>query len=392
MVFALHGLRVMTSDGTLPAVIVIDGGRIVALEDRVPAGIPSINARDRLVLPGIVDIHGDAFERQIMPRPGVTFPLDIAFADTDAQLLAAGITTAFHGITYSWEPGLRGAATTRRVVDAIHALRDRMRCDTRVHLRFETYNLDAVDEILGWIDSGRIDLLAFNDHVPHYQEKLAEGPQRLSDTAKRAGLEPEAFVALLNRVVERADEVPQAVRRLAATAVSQRVPMLSHDDETPDMRRGYDELGCRVAEFPVDRPTAEAAMELGNDVVLGAPNILRGGSHCGRLSTREAIEGGFCSILATDYYYPSLLHSVFSLVRDGVLELGNAWRMVSETPARAAGLPDRGAIDEGRRADLILVDDRSAAVPVVKAACVNGRFVYASGEFTADEGLASCAA
>ena len=158
------------------------------------------------------------------------------------------------------------------------------------------------------------------------------------------------------------------------------------------MRRWYHDLGCRVAEFPVDRATAEAAIDLGNEVVLGAPNILRGGSHCGRLSTREAIEGGYCTILASDYYYPSLLHGALSLVQDGVLKLGDAWRLVSEAPARAAGLSDRGIIEEDHRADLIVVDDHSADAPLVKAVCVGGRLVHAAGEFAADEGLASCAA
>ena len=392
MAFALHGSRVLTPNGTVPSFLIVEGGRIVAVDDRIPAGMQSIDARDHLILPGIVDIHGDAFERQIMPRPGVTFPLEIAFADTDAQLLSAGITTAFHGITYSWEPGLRGAETTRRVIDTIHEMRGRLRCDTRVHLRFETHNLDAVDEVAKWIENGRVDLLAFNDHVPHFKAKLVDGPHRLSDTAKRADMEPGAFAALVNRIAERSKAVPDAVSRLAGIAAACAIPTLSHDDETPEMRRWYHDLGCRVAEFPVDRATAEAAVDLGNGVVLGAPNILRGGSHCGRLSTREAIEGGYCTILASDYYYPSLLHGAFSLVRDGGLKLADAWRMVSEAPARAAGLTDRGIIAENRRADLIVVDDRSADAPMVKAVCVGGRFVHAAGEFAADEGLASCAA
>ncbi|MCG8508502.1 MAG: alpha-D-ribose 1-methylphosphonate 5-triphosphate diphosphatase [Rhodospirillales bacterium] len=392
MVFAFESSRVLTADGTIPASIVVDGGDIVSLGDHARSGMRRIDAGDHLLLPGIVDIHGDAFERQIMPRPGVIFPLPIAFADTDAQLLSAGITTAFHGITYSWEPGLRGAEMSRRILKALNDLRPRLKSDTRIHLRFETHNLDAADEIAGWIESGLIDLLGFNDHIPLYQERVNENPERLAATAKRAGMELDDFVALITRTVERGDEVPGAVRRLAAAAWDQGVPMLSHDDETPGMRQWYHDLGCRISEFPIDRDTAEAALDLDDEVVLGAPNILRGGSHCGRLSTREAIKGGYCSILASDYYYPSLLHSVFHLVREDVLSLADAWRMVSEAPAWAAGLTDRGTIAEGQRADLIVVDDSNPEVPAVRAVCVNGKFVHAAGDFAADNGLVSCAA
>ncbi len=80
--------------------------------DRVQPGV-RFDATGLLVLPGIVDIHGDAFERQLQPRPGVDFPADIALADTESQLLANGITTAFHGVTLSWEPGLRSLTAWR---------------------------------------------------------------------------------------------------------------------------------------------------------------------------------------------------------------------------------------------------------------------------------------
>jgi len=392
MDFAFRSSRILTQNGPIPASVIVEGERIAGLGGKMPSGVQRLDAGDFLILPGIVDIHGDAFERQIMPRPGVTFPLPMALADTDAQLLSSGITTAFHGITYSWEPGLRGAESTRRVVGAVHELRDRMRCDTRIHLRFETYNLEALDEIAGWIEQGIVDLLGFNDHVPHYLAKLAGDPDRLSDTAKRAGMGAEAFADLVHEIAGRSDLVPQAVECLAAVAAAHHVPTLSHDDETPEIRHRYHRLGCRIAEFPVDAITAQAAVDLGDEIVLGAPNILRGGSHCGRLSTREAIAGGHCTILASDYYYPSLLHSAFALAADGGLDLADIWRMVSESPARAAGLTDRGAIAEGRRADLIVVDDSEPMAPRVMAVCVGGRIVHASGSLARDAASVSCAA
>src|SRR6516164_4705413 len=125
----------------------------------------TIDAAGLLVLPGIVDIHGDAFERQIMPRPGVDFAMDIALIDSDRQAIANGITTVFHGLTWSWEPGLRGPENARAMLAAIEHMRPRLAADTRLHLRLETYSLDAEIEIIEWLRARRVHLLAFNDHV-----------------------------------------------------------------------------------------------------------------------------------------------------------------------------------------------------------------------------------
>ncbi|MFM8988709.1 MAG: alpha-D-ribose 1-methylphosphonate 5-triphosphate diphosphatase, partial [Alphaproteobacteria bacterium] len=149
-----------------------------------------------LVLPGMVDLHGDAFERQVMPRPGVAFDMDVALAETDRQLVANGITTAFHAVTFSFEPGLRGGDAVRDFMAAMSRLRGRLACDTRVHLRHEAYNIDAVDEILGWIADGAVDLLAFNDHTPPLVEKARTGKSRMR-FVERTGLDPAAFAALL---------------------------------------------------------------------------------------------------------------------------------------------------------------------------------------------------
>jgi alpha-D-ribose 1-methylphosphonate 5-triphosphate diphosphatase len=329
---------------------------------------------DHLVLPGIVDLHGDAFERQIMPRPGVVFPVDLAFVDTDRQMVAAGITTAFHGITYSWEPGLRGADMVRRILAGLDSVRDRLACDTRVHLRWETYNLDAVDEIIDWIETGRVDALAFNDHLPMISAK-ARDPEKLAQYADRAGLPLESFATLLRYVAAREGEVDSAVGRLASAARAVDLPMLSHDDETPGMRRRYHELGSRIAEFPCNRETAEYSVGLDDPVVLGAPNVLRGGSHCNRLDAAEATAHGLCQILTSDYYYPSLLMAPFRLAQRGV-PFGDAWDMVSKNPADAAGLGNRGTLTPGKRADAVVIDDTDPSLPVVVATFVAGRPVY----------------
>ena len=239
-----------------------------------------IDARGLLVLPGIVDLHGDAFERQMMPRPGVDFPTDVALIDSDRQLIANGITTAFHGVTWSWEPGLRGSENAHALVDAVEALRPRLACDTRIHLRHETYNLDAEETIIGWIKAKRIDLLAYNDHMSLTVLNPAK-PEKRVRMAERTGLSLEAFNSLVDRVAARAGEVPASIARLAAACQASQIPLLSHDDETPAARQGFRALGVRIAEFPVTEDTAREAAAAGEFIVLGAPNVVRGGSHTG---------------------------------------------------------------------------------------------------------------
>src|SRR5277367_1511352 len=170
----LSGARLLHEDGSIrPGSISVVDGQIAAVSTE-PAGMAT-DAGGYLVLPGIVDLHGDAFERQLMPRPGVHFAPVPALLETDRQLLANGITTAYHGVTLSWEPGLRGIEAAREFLAALTAARPRLGADTRLHLRFECANLDAVEEIETWIKAGLIDLLAFNEHTDDIDGDIARG-------------------------------------------------------------------------------------------------------------------------------------------------------------------------------------------------------------------------
>ena len=162
-----------------------------------PAGDGAVfDASGLLVLPGIVDLHGDAFERQIQPRPGVDFPMDLALRDTESQLLANGITTAFHGVTLSWEPGLRSLTAWRALLAALDA--GSWTCDMRVHLRWEAYNLEALDTAIADIEAGRVHLLAFNDHTPSILRKLKD-PVEGAKYSGRAGMKMGAFREMADR-------------------------------------------------------------------------------------------------------------------------------------------------------------------------------------------------
>jgi alpha-D-ribose 1-methylphosphonate 5-triphosphate diphosphatase len=333
----------------------------------------TLDARGMLVLPGIVDIHGDAFERSIMPRPGVSFDMDIALVDVDRSLVANGITTAFHGVTWSWEPGLRGTENVRVLVDAIERLATRFCADTFIHLRHETFNLAAESEITDWMTRGRIGVLAFNDHMEGTL-KARHRPDKIGKMVERSGLAESAFMDLVERTYARKDEVPASVRRLAAAARDAGIPMMSHDDMDPDMRRWYRGVGAAIAEFPLDEPTASEAAANGDPIVFGAPNVVRGGSHTGCVGAADMVAKGLCTILASDYYYPALVHAPFVLARTGDIGFADAWRLVSRSPARALGLGDRGDIASGLRADIVLVDPHPQ--PRVMATIAGGRLVH----------------
>ncbi len=369
----IENASVLMPDGAfVDAAISIDDGMIAHIGDAPANANARYDAMGAMALPGIVDIHGDAFERQLMPRPGVSFPIDMALDETNKQLIANGITTAYHGVTLSWEPGLRSADACRTFMAAFERLKASFISDTRLHLRFETANVAMVDEAAGWIKAGRVDCIAYNDHLPHIRKYMGDD-NKMSVYANRSGLSLPDFLTRVEAVSKDADEAGAAgTARLSEAARASATPQLSHDDATPEVRNHFHEMGAHIAEFPMGDVTAAAAKALGDPIVLGAPNVVRGGSHTGLQSAAESAAKGLCDILASDYFYPALLHAPFILARDGKLPLPEAWALVSSNPAKALGLDDRGVLAAGKRADIAVI--QSGDSPSLRAAVAGGRF------------------
>ncbi len=362
---ALLGGRMQQADVALAGGVVAPGGA-----GRV------FDASGLLVLPGMVDIHGDAHERCLQPRPGINFAPGIALRDTAAQLLANGITTAFLGVTLSWEPGLRSLEMWRALMAALDVARPQSAADLRVHLRFEAFNLEALADALADIAAGRVHLLGFNDHTPSIVKKLGD-PKELAKYAGRAGMKNEAFATLARQVAERAGEVPAAREKLAAAARAVGLPMLSHDDDSAETRHLFRALGASICEFPVAEAVGRMAAADGEAVVMGAPNVVRGGSHLGWASAAPLAEQGVVTVLASDYHWPAMLNAAFTMLGRGVLDLPRAWALVSENPARACGLTDRGTLAPGQRGDVLLVDP---AGPGVVAVFAGGQLAHCSAQ------------
>ena len=371
MDWVIGGGEALLGEGLARADVALAGGEIAA-EPR--PGARRFDAAGLLVMPGLVDIHGDAHERQFQPRPGIDVPPVMALRDSASQLLAAGITTAFLGVTVSWEPGLRSIAAWRATLGAVEAARPAAGVDLRIHCRFEADNLDALEEVLADIEAGRVQLLAYNDHTPAIVKRMDDAKQ-VAKYAGRAGLPAGEFLALAQRAWSRRPEVPAAQERLAQAARAAGIPVLSHDDATPEMRAEFRALGARICEFPMSEAVAEAARAAEEHVVMGAPNVVRGGSHLGWSAAAPLAERGLVSVLASDYVWPAMLEAAFVMAGRGVLDLPRAWALVSANPAAATGLHDRGRIAPGLRGDIVVVDPASRAAVATFA---RGRLAWLS--------------
>lgn len=359
----------MIVDWTLTGGRVLRDGALRAEDLHLAAGLVADAARDArmfdagglLLLPGIIDVHGDAIERIVMPRPGVGFPLQLALQEADRQMMANGITTAFHGVTISWEPGLRSLATARALVEALAKVS--LACDTRLNLRWETFAIDAMDEVIGWFDRVPGCIFSLNDHTTTHLG-LPPTSRKIIRMAERNGFTADECVARLAEVAARAPDVPAAIIRMTKAASEAKLPMLAHDETTPAMRERHRALGIRSSEFAMTIDTARSAREAGEHVILGAPNVLRGGSHNDAINAAHAIHEGLGTVLASDYYYPSQLRAAFVLADQG-LSFAAAWNCVSAAAADVAGLSDRGRLEVGMRADVIAVCPQTRNVRAV---------------------------
>jgi alpha-D-ribose 1-methylphosphonate 5-triphosphate diphosphatase len=395
----IEGARVVLDDRVEVTSVRIEDGRITGL-DVARDGAAIVPGKGRVLAPAFVDVHGDAFERQLMPRPGVMVGTETALLETDRQLAANGIATAYHALTLSWEPGLRSVETGWAVVRALEALRPRLTTDNRIQLRWETFCHEAEPLLAHVLAGADRPSLAFNDHttsmlldydvpvqdrpfdqVTPYPVTTFDDPRflkKMADQARRAQISPDAYTAAIQSVWQRRAEVPDHIARIGTLARKHGAPMLSHDDSQAETRAYYRGLGSRVAEFPMHDRVFLAAREAGDFTILGAPNAMRGGSHLGSPGAAEMIRRGLCDILASDYYYPAMLGAVVRLNADRVAALPELWKLVSANPAAAMGLTDRGRIAPGLRADLLLLDWPEGQTPAPLRTWVAGRGGYSA--------------
>ncbi|WP_417524973.1 alpha-D-ribose 1-methylphosphonate 5-triphosphate diphosphatase [Marinovum sp.] len=337
----------------------------------------TVDLSGKLILPGIVDLHGDGFERHLAPRRGAMTNLAAGLISAEAELAANGITTAVLAQFYSWEGGLRSPDFATRMLEALARMRAQIDTDLQVQLRLETHMIDDFPAVLDLIARHDIRYVAFNDHLPHDRLAACRSIPRLTGTALKSGRSPEAHLALMQALHARSAEVPAALDALCATLTARGIRYASHDDATPDDRATWAARGALISEFPETREAALAAHQSGQPVVLGAPNVVRGASHKGKVSARALVEEGLCAALASDYHYPAPRNAVWELVDLGLLDLAAAWALISSGPAEVLGLTDRGSLAPGLRADLLILD---AETRRVEATLSGGTFTYLAAD------------
>jgi len=354
--FYLTGAQIVLPNETLnDAAVLIEAGVITAIDPASHQGATEVSLKGCMLMPGMIDLHCDALEKEAEPRPGVHFPFDFACAQADKRNAAAGITTVFHALSFAnAELGVRNNATAAELARAIHAWQAHALIDNRVHARYEITDITAPPVLHELIANGEVHLLSFMDHTPGQGQFKDVDAYRnyLARTYKKDAAEIEALLA---------DKLAQgegAFERMASLSTAARaagVPLASHDDDRPEKVDIVKGLGVAVSEFPINLETAQAARAAGLATLFGAPNILRGKSQSGSMRALDAVKAGVADCLCADYHPAALIVAVFRLPELAGISLAEAVRLVSVNPAHAAGLTDRGEIEAGKRADLVSV-------------------------------------
>jgi len=350
--------RIVTADDVIHGSVVVRGEEIVTV-DRGATQLPgAIDFDGEYLVPGLIELHTDNLEKNVAPRPGVRWPMPAAVLAHDAQIAGAGITTVFDALTVG---EVRQEAVRAEMllgsVKAISEMRREgsLRAEHFLHLRCEVAHETIVSTVEQLIDHPLVRLMSLMDHTPG-QRQFASIEKYYEYYQGKFGYtdaEMAAYIALKTDLNRRFGDSNR--RSLAALGRARGLPQASHDDGTLAHIKEAIELGMTIAEFPTTEEAATAANQRGMAIVLGAPNVVRGGSHSGNISARDQAAAGFLDILSSDYAPISLLHAAFLLHSEIDMPLPQAVAKVTRNPAQALGLDDRGEITAGKRADLVRV-------------------------------------
>jgi alpha-D-ribose 1-methylphosphonate 5-triphosphate diphosphatase len=366
----LTNARVVTADSEFAGTVVVRDGLIADVSEGSARTAGAHDLDGDFLVPGLVELHTDNMEKHFSPRPGVKWPSLSAVMAHDTQIAAAGITTVFDSLSLGDVRGDTDRVKNRaRMVEAICEVAERRlaRADHRLHLRCEVTPDDAIEAVDRWIDLPLVGLISINDHTPGQRQFLDPDKLKQYYMGKFLMTEPQ-FEEFQARALDlHARNAARHRREIVARAQARALPLASHDDATREHVQEAVRNGMTIAEFPTTREAAEASREAGLAVLVGAPNLVLGGSHSGNIAAIDLLRDGQADILSSDYVPASLMESVFKLAGANVgISLPQAVQLASLTPARAVGLGDRGEIAAGRRADLARVRAFEGA-PVVRA-------------------------
>jgi alpha-D-ribose 1-methylphosphonate 5-triphosphate diphosphatase len=386
--YLIHNGFIVLEEAVVKGALVVQGSRIAAVLEREEderawrfshPHAAVIDAEGGYILPGLIDIHCDAIEKEVQPRPGTLFPLELALLEFERKLPVHGITTMYHSLSLGVGLSLRGDHLLTGMVDLIHQYnKERAMIRNRIHLRFEVSYHAGLPIVEQYVEDGRIHYLSFMDHSPGQGQYHAPGSfQRY--VMKNQGITLDEVAPIVDELMERRAQIDWSrLSELGNTAALKGIPVASHDDDSPERVQAMEACGMTVSEFPINMETARFAAERGIQVCVGAPNVVRGGSHDNNLNAEDAVKAGAASLLCSDYHPSSLLVSVFKLAGKDGSRLPEAVKMAALNPAIAMGTDrDFGSIKPGKAADMIVVHFYRG-LPWVSRTIVDGQCVYSA--------------
>lgn len=360
--------RIVLPDAMIHGTVRVAGGRIAAV-DEGPSQVGEDMDGDYLI-PGLVELHTDHLERHYMPRPGIRWNMIAAVQAHDAQIAAAGITTVFDCLRIgsdqsddAFEPG-----EMRELADAIEGAQadGRLRAEHFLHLRCEVSAPDMAAAFAPFRGDTGVRLASLMDHAPG-QRQFQSMEHYIYYYKTKRGMTDEAFDRFVDmRLGHSATNSAPNRREMAAYCRAAGITLASHDDATLAHVEEAVSDGIRLAEFPTSIAAARASHQAGLSVLMGAPNVVLGGSHSGNIAAADLAQAGLLDVLSSDYVPSSMLQGAFQLADqiEGVT-LPKALSLVTSRPAATVGLDDRGVIAPGRRADVLRVRQANG-VPQVR--------------------------
>ena len=370
--------RLVTPEGVVHGRLVVDAaGRIAEIAADGAATGRGLDLEGDLLTPGLVELHTDNLERQVQPRPKVRWPADAALLAHDGQVAAAGITTVCDAVCVGFYGGKEERSEFLAL--SLEALRQgraagALKADHHLHLRCEVSDPHVVELFERHVDEPSLLLVSLMDHTPG-QRQWHDLERYRTFHQGRGGASAAEFDAMVRqRIDEQERYAPVHRAAIVALARARGLKLASHDDTTADHVAEARAEGCAISEFPTSRAAADAARAAGMAIVLGAPNLVLGGSHSGNVAAAELAGAGLLDGLSSDYVPVSSMHAAFRLHDRLGWALERAIDAVSGAPARLVGFADRGRLAPGLRADLVRVR-RAGEVPSVLGVWREGRRV-----------------
>jgi len=376
----INNVKLILENEVVSGSLACENGIIQAFSDTSSQSPAAIDGEGGWLMPGMVELHTDNLDKFFTPRPKVDWPAHSAMSSHDALMVANGITTVLDAIGVGdVRDGGHRLDNLQKMIDAIryseqHGLN---RAEHRLHLRCELPHDSTLPLFEQLMQTPELSLVSLMDHSPGQRQYTSlekyrvyfQGKYNLNDR------QMDEFESSQLRLAERWSKPNREA--ISAWCRHYQIPLASHDDATLAHVEESETLGSVIAEFPTTLEAASASRKQGLQVLMGAPNIVRGGSHSGNVAAHQLAALGLLDILSSDYYPASLLDAAFCIARDenNGYQLPAAVALVTSNPARAIGLTDRGVIAEGKRADLVLVNHHQGQVHV-RSTWAKGRAVY----------------